>query len=142
MADAAFWVIHLVVALVGFGLSAISPRATVTVFFVLLVELFGLVGMALPGASNLFFSLELFGGLGLLFGVPISLGRTDLAWWFLPALAAGSFIVLRAMSLFGEDGRGVLVGGLQTLVAALSLAAGMLAGRGVVTLVRSRIRRR
>ena len=134
MADAAYWVVHLMVGMLGLVLSAISIRATLTVFFVLVVELIGLVGMPLPGGSDLAFSIELFGGLGLLAGVPLSLGRGRLAWWFLPVLAAAVFIVLRFMLLFGEDRRTVLVGGLQMLVAALSLAGGILAGHGLSTL--------
>ena len=65
MADAAYWVIHIMVGLLGFVLSAISVRVTVTVFFVLLVELLGLVGIVLPGGSDAAFTLEMFGGLGL-----------------------------------------------------------------------------
>jgi hypothetical protein len=75
MADVAYWVIHLMVALLGFVLSAISVRATVTVVFVLLVELLGLVGMVLPGASDVASILELFGGLGLIIGLPVSVGE-------------------------------------------------------------------
>jgi len=135
MADAAYWVIHAMVALFGFVLSAISVRATVTVFFVLFVELLGLVGMVLPGGADVAFTLEMFGGLGLVIGIPVSVGRGKLAWWFLPALAAGVFIVLRVTLLFGEDWRTIERAGLQMLVAALALAGGMLAGRGLATLV-------
>lgn len=141
MADAAYWVIHLMVGLLGFVLSAISVRATVTVFFVLLVELLGLVGMVLPGGADVAFTLEMLGGLGLVIGIPVSVGRGKLSWWFLPVLAAGVFIVLRVPLLFGEDWRTIGRAGLQTLVAALALAGGMLAGRGLVALVaRWRIR--
>jgi len=134
MADAAYWVIHAMVGLIAFVLSAISVRATVTVLFVLLVELLGLVGAVLPGGSDLAFTLELFGGLGLVIGLPLSVGRGKVAWWSLPMLAAGVFIVLRLTLLFGEDWRTIGRGGLRMLVAAFALAGGMLAGRGVAVL--------
>jgi hypothetical protein len=137
MADAAYWVIHLMVGLLGFVLSAISARATVTVFFVLLVELVGLVGMVLPGGADATFTLELFGGLGLFIGLPLSLGRGKLTWWFLPALAAGVFAVLRVTLFFGEDWLTIRRSGLQTLVATLALAGGMLAGRCLAVLAAS-----
>jgi hypothetical protein len=141
MADAAYWFIHVMVGLLGFVLSAISVRATVTVFFVLLVEILGLVGMVLPGGADVAFTLEMFGGLGLIIGTPVSVGRGKLAWWFLPVLAAGVFIALRVPLLLGEDWRTLGRGGLQTLVAAVALAGGMLAGRGLAALV-ARWRRR
>jgi hypothetical protein len=95
MADMAYWVIHALVGLLGFVLSAISVRATVTVFFVLLVELLGLVGMVLPGGADVAFTLEMFGGLGLIIGVPVSIGRGKLTLGF-----AGGLVSPFAFSAF------------------------------------------
>jgi hypothetical protein len=83
---------------------------------------FVLSAISLPGGTDLAFTLEMFGGLGQIIGIPVSVGRGKLAWWFLPVLAAGVFIVLRVPLLFGEDWRTVGRAGLQTLVAALALA--------------------
>ncbi len=73
MSALVYWLIHIVIGLLGFALWSISFRAAVTVFYVLAIELIWLVGMTLPGAANLFFTLELFGGLGLIIGLPLSL---------------------------------------------------------------------
>jgi hypothetical protein len=134
MADLAYWVIHLTVGLFAFVLSAISVRATVTVLFVLLVELIGLVGMSLPGASELFFTLAFFGGLGLAMGVPLSLGRGKLAWWSLPALGAGVFVALRLPYLFWEGGGSIRASSLAVLVPAVAVGGGLLGGRGLAAL--------
>jgi len=135
MSTAVYWLNHAVVGLLGIVLwGAISFRATVTVFYVLAIELIWLVGMTLPGAANVFFTLELFGGFGLILGIPLSFGRGALSWWVLPTLAAAVFIVLRLTLFFGADWRTIWVGGLHMLTAALALAAGMLCGRGLVAL--------
>jgi hypothetical protein len=141
MAALAYWVIHLMIGLLAFVLSAISVRATVTVLFVLLVELIGLVGMALPGGSELFFTVAFFGGLGLAAGVPLSLGRGKLVWWSLPALGAGAFVALRLPSLFWEGSGNVLASSLAVLVPAVALGGGLLGGRGLVALAERAWRR-
>jgi len=135
MSTAVYWLNHAVVGLLGIVLwGAISFRATVTVFYVLAIELIWLVGMTLPGAANVFFTLELFGGFGLILGIPLSFGRGALRWWTLPTLAAAMLIVLQVTLLFGADWRTIRVGGLLMLIAAVALAGGMLCGRGLVAL--------
>jgi hypothetical protein len=134
MATIAFWTLHIMGGLFAFVMSAISGRATVTVLFVLAVEFVGLIGGALPGGANIGFTVELFGGLGLIAGVPLSLGRGRLAWWFLPVLAAGTFVALRVPIFFGDDGPGIGKAILRTVLSALSLGGGILAGHGLVAL--------
>jgi hypothetical protein len=133
-ANIALWVFHIMAGLFAFVMSAISARATVTVLFVLALEFFSLLGGMLPGGAEIGFTLRLFGGTGLVIGLPLSLGRGKLAWWFLPTLAVGTFVVLRVPVFFGEDARTFGRGMLSTLISALALGGGMLAGRGLVAL--------
>jgi hypothetical protein len=134
MATIAYWTLHIMGGLFAFVMSAISGRATVTVLFVLAVEFTGLIAGTLPGGATIGFTVEFFGGLGLIAGVPLSLGRGRLAWWFLPVLAAGTFVALRVPILFGDDepriGRAIL----WTVLSALTLGGGILAGHGLVAL--------
>ena len=131
-ASIVYWVLHIMGGLFAFVMSAISGRATVTVLLVLVLEFMGLIAGVLPGGSNVAYTVEFFGGIGLIAGVPLSLGRGRLDWWFLPALAAGTFVVLR-LPLFFEDGApGKAL--LWTVVSALALGGGILAGHGLVGL--------
>jgi hypothetical protein len=127
-----FWILHIMGGLFAFVMSAVSARATLTVLFVLIVELLGLFAGLFPGASGLFFTLELFGGVALIVAVPLSLGRGKLAWWFLPALAAGVFFAMRLPELVWEASVRVAVFGV--LVPGVALGAGMLGGRGLAAL--------
>lgn len=131
MADAAYWVMHAAVAFLGFLLLGVSIRAALTVFCALGFELIGFIGMVVPGASDVLFTLELFALLGLAMGLLLSLPRQDLPWWLLPALAGGVLVLLRLTLLLGEDWA-TIRGNLPMEIAAVSaLAAGMLAGRGI-----------
>ena len=132
MASIAYWVLHLMGGLFAFVMSAISGRATVTVLLVLLLEFMGLIAGVLPGGSNIAHVAEFFGGIGLIAGVPLSLGRGRLDWWFLPALAAGTFVVLRLPLFFWDRAPGKAL--LWTVVSALSIGGGILAGHGLVGL--------
>jgi hypothetical protein len=132
MANIAYWVLHIMGGLFAFVMSAISGRATVTVLFVLAVEFMGLIGGTLPGGANIGFTVEFFGGLGLIAGVPLAIGRGRLDWWFLPALAAGTFVVLRLPLFFEEHAPGKAL--LWTVVSAIALGGGILAGHGLVAL--------
>ena len=134
MATIAFWTLHIMGGLFAFVMSAISGRATVTVLLVLAVEFMGLIAGTLPGGANIGFTVEFFGGLGLIAGVPLSLGRGRLAWWFLPVLAAGTFFALRVPIFFGDDGPAIGKALLWTGVSALALGGGILAGHGLVAL--------
>ena len=134
IASIALWVFHIMAVLFAFVMSAISARATVTVLFVLALDLFSLLGGMLPGGAALGFALQLFGGAGLVLGLPLSLGRGRLDWWFLPVLAVGTFVVLRVPVFLGEDARTFGRGMLSTLICAVALGGGMLAGRGLVAL--------
>jgi len=134
MATIAFWILHIMGALFAFVMSAISGRATVTVLFVLAVELMGLIGGTLPGGANIGFTVEFFGGLGLIAGVPLAIGRGRLAWWFLPVLAAGTFVALRIPIFFGDAEPGIGKALLWTVVSALAVGGGILAGNGLVAL--------
>jgi hypothetical protein len=119
-------------ALFAFVMSAISRRATVTVLLVLVLELMGLIAGVLPGGSNVAYIVEFFGGIGLIAGIPLSLGRGRLDWWFLPTLAAGTFVVLRLPLFFADRTPGKAL--LWTVLSALALGGGILAGHGLVAL--------
>jgi hypothetical protein len=99
---------------------------------VLVLEFMGLIAGILPGGSNVAYSVEFFGGIGLIAGVPLASGRGRLDWWFLPALAAGTFVVLRLPLFFSDPTPGKAL--LWTVVSALALGGGILAGHGLVAL--------
>ncbi|HLK88598.1 MAG TPA: hypothetical protein VKZ18_01815 [Polyangia bacterium] len=134
LATTAYWVFHMMGGLFAFVMSAISGRATVTVLLVLILEFLGLIAGILPGGANIGFALEFFGGIGLIAGVPLSLGRGRLAWWFLPVLAVGTFVALRIPLFWGAQGSWIVGALLGTGISALSLGLGLLAGHGLTGL--------